>query len=50
MVVHGLGITGVPAAEGTVVNPREEELRGIWERESVSFGHACRSLSLSSRS
>jgi len=40
-VVHGpgLGITGVPAAEGTVVNPREEELRGIWERESVSFGH-----------
>ena len=30
-VVHGLGITGVPAAEGTVVNPHEEELHGIWE-------------------
>ena len=32
-VLRGLGVTGVPAAEGASVDPREEELRGIWERE-----------------
>jgi len=34
-VLRGLGITGVPTAEGASVDPREEELRGIWERERV---------------
>ena len=34
-VLRGLGITGVAAAEGASVDPREEELRGIWERERV---------------
>ena len=34
-VLRGLGITGVPAAEGASVDSREEELRGIWERERV---------------
>ena len=32
-VLRGLGVTGVSAAEGASVDPREEELRGIWERE-----------------
>ena len=34
-VLRGLGITGAPAIEGATVDPREEELRGIWERERV---------------
>ena len=34
-ILHGLGITGVPASEGASVDPREEELRGILERERV---------------
>ena len=29
-VLCGLGITGVPAAEGASVDPREEDLCGIW--------------------
>ena len=34
-VLHGLGATGVPTAEGVGVNPPQEELRGIWEREHI---------------
>jgi cell division control protein 6 len=34
-VLRGFGINGIPTAEGASVDPREEELRGIWEWERV---------------
>lgn len=34
-VLRGLGVTATSAANGASDDPREEELRGIWERERV---------------